>query len=398
MTNEPEHRRDNDLLSGKELIERLDRYLRAIKGRMLILVMVAGVATAYFARDFLLPIALAFLLALTLSPVVRYLQRRNVPAGLSALALVAAILAILAAGIFFLSGPVSHWMEIAPDVGHQLSRKLAALRSPVDAAVEASKQVENLTESASSPTVQKVVIQQPGLLSRAADTLVSTLTTTGVMLVLLFFLLSSGTLFYEKMIAVLPTLTDKKKALRIAYDVEREVSHYLLTITVINIGFGCVVGLGMAVSGMPNPALWGVAAALLNFIPYLGGLTGLTLISIVAILSFDTIGEALVPALIFVACHIVEGQFLTPVVLGRRLELNSVAIFINLALWSWLWGVVGAVIAVPLLVSLKVLCDHFEGLAAFGEFLSAGSPKPPADEGGVPRPQSTTLVDLDRGA
>ena len=215
-------------ISPPEVLERIDGKLRAIRAATVMLVVVALLATAYFARDFLLPVVLAFLLALTLSPIVRYLQRRNIPAGLTALLLVGAIVAFVASGIFFLSGPVKHWLEIAPEIGEQLSSKLASLRSPVEAAVQASQQVEKITESGSSPNVQKVVIQQPGLLSRAADTLVSTITTAGVTVVLLLFLLSSGTLFYEKMIGILPTLSDKKKALRVAYDVEQEISRYLL--------------------------------------------------------------------------------------------------------------------------------------------------------------------------
>ena len=128
-----------------EVLERIDGKLRAIRAATVMLVVVALLATAYFARDFLLPVVLAFLLALTLSPIVRYLQRRNIPAGLTALLLVGAIVAFVASGIFFLSGPVKHWLEIAPEIGEQLSSKLASLRSPVEAAVQASQQVEKIT-------------------------------------------------------------------------------------------------------------------------------------------------------------------------------------------------------------------------------------------------------------
>jgi predicted PurR-regulated permease PerM len=366
--------------ASSDFTQRMERHLRIIRVRTLILVIVSVTAAAYFARDFLLPVVLAFLLALTFSPVVRQLQRRSIPAGASAFLLVVMMVAALAVGIGFLSGPISHWLDAAPEIGRQLSSKLSVLRPQVEAAVEASKQVENLAASSSSPDVQKVVIDQPGLISRAADTLASTVTSMGLMLVLLLFLLSSGTLFYEKTIAVLPTLTDKKKALRIIYDVEREVSRYLLAVTLINMAFGVVVAVVMALAGMPNPALWGVATGLLNFIPYIGGLTSLAMISVVAVLSFDQIAQAAIPPLLFTACHVLEGQFITPVILGRRLELNSVAIFIALAFWSWLWGIVGAIIAVPILVCVKVFCDHFHGLAAFGEFLSAGPPRHDSEE------------------
>jgi len=126
----------------------------------------------------------------------------------------------------------------------------------------------------------------------------------------------------------------------------------------------------MMFTGMPNPVLWGVAAALLNFVPYVGAIGGILMVGMVALISFDSIAYAAIPPLLYVALSAIEGQFATPVFLGRRLELNSVAIFICVALWGWLWGIVGAIIAVPLLVTVKVFCDHFESLNSFGEFLS----------------------------
>jgi predicted PurR-regulated permease PerM len=360
--------------------ERTELHLKIIRRLVMFIAVIVGGAAAYFAREVFLPLVLAFLLGLTLRPIVRYLERRNVPAGLTATVLVACVIGTLASGIYFLSGPFSHWLDTAPQIGQELSQKLAGLRSPVEAVVQASEQVENLTDNAGSSNVQKVVVQQPGLLSRAADNLVSTFTTAGLTMVLLLFLLSSGTLFYEKLIAIMPTLSDKKKALRVVYDIESEVSRYLLTITAINIAMGTVVAVAMAATGMPNPVLWGVAAAILNFIPYLGALAGVAMISIVSLLSFSTLGQAAIPPVLYLICHIAEGQFLTPIIVGRRLELNSVAILITLAIWGWLWGIVGAVIAVPLLVCIKVFCDHFEELAAFGEFLSANPPRHHTEE------------------
>ena len=158
---------------------------------------------------------------------VRYFERRGVPSSLSAIVLVAVVIGVFGSGLFFLSGPVAHWLEIAPEIGQDLSRKLSSLRSPVEAVVAASEQVENLTEGGSA-TVQKVVVQQPGLLSRAADNLAGSLAMLGLTIVLLLFLLSSGTLFYEKLISVMPRLSNKKKALRVVYDIESVVSRYLL--------------------------------------------------------------------------------------------------------------------------------------------------------------------------
>jgi predicted PurR-regulated permease PerM len=383
------HKVETDELSPGERAARQERHLRIIRRSVIFIVFVLGAGVTYFARDLLLPLTLAFLLALTLRPVVRYFERRGVPASLSAVVLVAAVIGVFGSGLFFLSGPVAHWLDIAPEIGRDLSQKLSSLRSPVEAVVAASEQVENLTEGGSS-TVQKVVVQQPGLLSRAADNLAGSLAMLGLTLVLLLFLLSSGTLFYEKLISIMPRLSDKKKALRVVYDIESVVSRYLLTITIINIAVGALVAAAMAATGMPNPILWGVAAAILNFIPYVGALIGLGMISVVALLSFNTLGQALVPPLLYLGLHIAEGQFLTPIIVGRRLELNSVAILIALALWSWMWGIVGAVIAVPLLVCIKVFCDHFEGLTSFGEFLSAAPPKPHTEEEPAAQPHTTS--------
>src|SRR5215211_2219598 len=344
--------------------------LRAIRIALTGVFIIALVGLIYFARDFLLPVFLAFLLALTLSPIVRYLQKRGIAPGLTALVLVLFVVSGFSAGAYLLSDPVSEWVARAPEISQKIQQKLYTFRRPMEAVAKASEQVRTITEGTSSPTVQKVVVQQPGLLSRAASNIVSAVSTAAVTFVLLLFLLASGPMFYEKMINVLPNFRDKKRALAIAYDVEKEVSQYLLTITIINILFGVYIAAAMTLAGMPNPILWGVAATLLNYIPYIGALAGIIMVSVVALISFDSITYATIPPLLYLAGAVMEGQILTPIFLGRRLELNSVAIFIFVALWSWLWGIVGAIIAVPLLVSIKVFCDHFEQMSAFGEFLS----------------------------
>ena len=305
-----------------------------------------------------------------LRPIVRFLQKRGISPEFSALVLVILIVSGFAAGTFFLSGPVSHWINSAPAISQRIQQKLAAFRTPVDAVVRASEQVATFTEGVSSSQVQKVVLQQPGILSKTAGSLFGGLSMAAVTFVLLLFLLASGTMFYEKMIGVLPTFSDKKRALTIAYDVEREVSHYLLTITMINMGFGLFIAVAMSIIGMPNPVLWGVAAALLNFVPYIGAVAGIVMVGLVSLISFDAISYAVIPPLIYTLAAVLEAIVITPILLGRRLELNPVAIFIFVALWGWAWGIVGAIIAVPLLVAVKVFCDHFDGLTSFGEFLS----------------------------
>jgi predicted PurR-regulated permease PerM len=328
-------------------------------------------ASLYFARDFFLPVALGFLFAMTLIPIVRWLARHGVPAGATALALVAMLAAALSIGVYSLSGPVSHWIAKAPQMGQQIEAKVEGLRGSVDAVAQATKRVEELSRSASDPAVQEVVIKDPGFLSTATSSLWSGVTTVGVALVLVLFLLASGDMLYEKIIRVLPTLSDKKRALRIVHDIEASISRYLLTVTLINVGLGVVIGLVMWALGMPSPAVWAVASVVLNFLPYIGAVVGVGVTAVVAFVHFDGLTAALLPPLAYLACTIVEGNVVTPLVLGRRLELNTVALFVGVAFWGFVWGIVGVFLAVPLLVVLKVFCDHFPGLSGLGEFLSS---------------------------
>ncbi len=325
----------------------------------------------FFARDFLLPVSLAFLFALILSPIVRTLRRKaGVPEPLTAIVLVIGVVGGLGLGSYFLTGPIAQWVADAPQIANELRTKIAVVRQPVEAVAEATAQVDELTAT-DDPTVQRVVVSEPGLLSRAATGAPEVAAKIGLTLILLLFLLASGDMFYEKLVRALPTMSDKKRGLRIARTVEREVSRYLFTITLINAGLGIAVGASMWVLGMPNPVLWGVVAALLNYIPYLGALIGIALVGAVALVSFDTLSYALLPPLAYFLCNVLESQIVTPTVVGRRLEMNSVAVFLAVAFWGWLWGIVGALIAVPLLVTVKVFCDHVDSLQALGEFLGA---------------------------
>jgi predicted PurR-regulated permease PerM len=325
----------------------------------------------YFGRAFFMPVILAFLLALTLTPIVRFLRKHGVPDVLSASFLVLLSVCFVAIAGYLLSGPVIDLINNSSSIGLQLTERLEQLRRPFERIVEISHQLEGLMATSQDAGVQRVALAPSGILSQAADNLLSAATSITIVFVLSLFLLASGTMFYEKIIQSFASLSEKKRALRVVYDVEREISYYLLTVSVINVGLGTVTGLGLWALGMPNPLVWGAAAALLNFLPYVGPLITITLVTIIALISFDTISYALLAPTFVLLCDIVEGQFVTPMVVGRRLEINAVAIFIAIAFWSWLWGFVGALMAVPLLVVIKVFCDHFDGLSHVGNFLAA---------------------------
>ncbi|WP_137931414.1 AI-2E family transporter [Mesorhizobium comanense] len=344
--------------------------IRLVRSLLIGIFLFMATAALYFGRAFFMPVMLAFLLTLTLTPIVRFLRKRGIPEVVSATLLVLLSTFIFASAGYLLSGPVIDLMNNTSSIGQQLTERLAQFKRPLAKVMDLSHQLEALTETSQEPGVQKVAVAPSGILSTAASNLLEAGTSITIVFVLSLFLLASGTLFYEKIIQSFASLSQKKRALRVVYDVEREISHYLLTVAVINAGLGTVIGLGLWALGLPNPLVWGAAAALLNFLPYVGALMTIMLVAVIALISFDTISYALLAPGFVLLCDIVEGQFVTPMVVGRRLEINAVAIFIAIAFWSWLWGFVGALMAVPLLVVVKVFCDHFEGLSHVGNFLA----------------------------
>ncbi|TMM54178.1 AI-2E family transporter [Sulfitobacter sabulilitoris] len=344
-------------------------HLAGIRRALQILVLLGLFSTAYFAKDMLLPVLLGFLVALTLSPVSRGLNRIGIPHAVSAILLIGATALSVTLVVVFSAGTVASWANEAPAMGREIQRKLRGVVQTVETVREASEQVEKIGESATS-RVQEVVIKQPSLIDNAMDTVTNVGATIAVTLVLALFLLASGDMFYVKLVKAIPTMSGKKRALSAVYDVERRVSRYLLTITLINAGLGLAIGSYLTLLGLESGYIWGVAAFLLNFLPYVGGFVGTIMVGAYAITAFDSLSFALLAPLGYQVMTGIEGQLVTPYLVGRRLELNTVAVFLTVVFWGWLWGIAGALIAVPFLVVFKVVCENFEQLHTVGNFLS----------------------------
>jgi predicted PurR-regulated permease PerM len=330
----------------------------------------------YLARNFLLPISIAILLSLVLNPIVRWLRRRGIPAPISASALVGGMLLAFVFVGYLLSGPIAAVVADAPRITSVAQDKFAILRGPVEALSRASQRV---TEIVSPENDQNVVVTEGdsgAVLGYLAADASQRIAATIFSMVLLLFILASGDMFLEKVIKVLPTLSDKKLALRIARDVEHEVSRYFLTVALINIFLGILVGLAFWLLEMPSPFLWGAATTVANFLPYIGAAAVAIATFGVAVISYDSLAATMLPVLTFVALTALEGQVFTPLILGRRHTLNAVVVLASIAFWGWIWGVVGALIAVPLLVTVKVFADHVEKFSTLGEFLSGRNPAP----------------------
>ncbi|HET6228660.1 MAG TPA: AI-2E family transporter [Longimicrobiaceae bacterium] len=336
-----------------------------------ILVVLAVFYTLYFARGFFLPVVFAMLFNFLLSPAIRALNRLRIPSPLGAALVMLALLGGLGLGIWQLADPVQSWISRGPQSFTSTVTKLRKLGRPVAQVSRTADQVEKATNAVAGPTrTPEVVVKGPSFGERLFGTTQTLVTSALEVIILLYFLLAAGDLFLQKLVGVLPNLNDKKTAVRIARQMEASVSTYLLTLAMLNTVLGCAVAAVMWALGMPNPVLWGVLAGLLEFVPYVGAATMLAVLSIAGLATFDKVGHALLVPACYLLVNFVQANFLAPTVMGRRLTLNPVAILIGLALWWEMWGVAGVFIAVPLLATFKICCDHIETLAPVGEFLS----------------------------
>lgn len=335
--------------------------------------------TLYLASSFVLPIVMAILFALLLKPVVRLLHRLHIPDTFGALLVLSSFIGALILIASLLFEPAVAWIETAPQTLHEVERKLQVLRVPLQKVEEATEQVERLTRQENGeervPTVDVrsnrlrdlVLLQTPGFLFA-----------TLVTIILLYFLLASGDRFLHDLVRVLPGLEAKRRAVEISREIEHNISRYLATISLINFALGLTVAAVLYFLNMPNPLLWGVMAGMLNFVPYLGAMVTAVILTLVALLTFDDVLYALlIPASYFLV-NLVEAYLVTPVIVGRRLLLNPVIIFVGLMFWFWLWGIAGGLLAVPILAACKIICDHIPALSPVGAFLGN------ADEGHKP--------------
>jgi predicted PurR-regulated permease PerM len=344
----------------------------AIAISAVVLAVLATLYTLYFARQFFVPIVFAVLLNFLLSPVIRALKHVHVPAPAGAALVVALLVGGVGAGVYSLAGPAQTLANSAPETISRANTKLRALF--LARVQKATSQVERAANTLEAPATdhpprQVVVNTAPTIGSRLLGTTQVLVAAVVEIAVLLFFLLAGGDLFLQKFIKLLPRLGDKRKAVNIARAIEAAVSAYLSTALLVNLGEGIVVGLCLWALGMPTPAVWGAMIVVVEFIPYLGALTGIVVLTLAGLAAFDNVGRALLIPATYLAINLIQANLVTPTLLGRRLTLNPVAIFVGLTFFFWIWGVAGAFLAVPILATLKIVCDHIGPLAALGEFL-----------------------------
>ena len=322
----------------------------------------------YFTSEVALPIIFAFVLHLLLHPAMRVLTKLHIPKSISALLIILVLFGALGVLGSTLSGPTAGWIAKAPESLPLLEERLSVFREPIDRVQKATKQVEKIAGDP-APEAREVVVKGPGLgsllLSSTRNFVVGLVTT----IVLLFFLLMSGDLFLRRLVEILPTLSDKKQAVEIAHEIQRNISGYLMTISLMNAAVGLATGVATYFCGLSDPILWGTLAFALNYVLIIGPLTGVGVLFLAGLLTFDTIWQALLPAGIYLAIHVIEGESITPLLLARRFTLNPVLVVLSLIFWYWMWGVAGALLAVPMFATFKIVCDRIGPLMALGHFL-----------------------------
>ena len=327
---------------------------------------IAVLHTLDFAHAVLIPIVAAMLLGTVFSPVVERLQKHHVPTAIGAALLVVALVLAIGGVAAAIAQPLSEWLDYLPatvgSLGKTITHWLGDMRGRMGMAGTAAA-----TSAAVTPGVTASGLSLTGHLVALLEKIVGG---TLVALILLYFILSNPSLFTLKLVRVIPRLRDKVRAVEILRTVRAEVSTYFLTITLINIGLGVCTAVVTYALGMPSPLLWGVMATLFNFVPYLGPMCGLVVLTLAALRTFDAPGQIIAVPAAFFALVLLEGQVLNPFIVGRRLQCNPVVVFGSLALWGWVWGVAGLIVAVPILVVLKTFAHHIPSFAPLAEFLS----------------------------
>jgi predicted PurR-regulated permease PerM len=338
---------------------------------LLVLATLAVGFTLYAVQDLFLPVLLAMFFALVGNPIIRLLQRMWIPRFVGALL----VLVLGVAGTVQLGrqlvAPAGEWIRQVPSQMHDLAPKLRTLVKPVR---EAGKAAENIARAAggeaSGTTVQvvKTEANDPYKALTATPRLVASIL---AVVLLTFFFMVYGQSLQRNAIALLPSRQQKRITVEILQSIEHEISRYMLTITVINALFGLVFAAVLYFLQVPldEALLWGTMAALLNFAPYVGPLIGIFIMLVMGFVSFHDPLHSMLPAGIYLGLHTLEGQIITPIVLGRRMALSPLILILGLMVFGWMWGIIGLLLAVPLLVCVKLVLAKIEGMEGWARLL-----------------------------
>lgn len=327
---------------------------------------VLAVAGLQFASSLLAPIVVAVLLTLLLGPLVRWMCRFGVVEPVAAGIIVFGTVIVIISAVVVLSGPATEWLRHAPATMQRVEDKLRAIE-PLSAIQATASSLAHLAGAAGSDSSAATIqVVPPGPLSEVGWTTAHVVGGILTVVFLTFFLLASGSMFRRKVAYLVPGGVQRTRMKRALYEIEQQMSRYLLINTLISIGFGLSTWGLLALIGVPNAILWGTLAGFSNYIPYLGAAATVVMIGIVTLATFDGTQATILACGGFLLLDLLKGHFVCPLVLGRRLPLNTVAILLSLLFWGWVWGIIGVVIAVPLTVMIQIICSHSERFRGVG--------------------------------
>lgn len=336
------------------------------------LLALAVLYTLYFAQSLLLPLVFTSLIALLLSPLVAALRRFHVPRPISALILVATLIAPFTFLGAELAVPAQKWAKLVPELTSHVTEQIDSLTDAMEGeseAVKAAKAEESkgfsffgLFDNEPEPISKQESTVSKHIKQGGLELMISMLATAPLMLaqlamgtILTIFLLIFGPTLFEAFILHFPNITDKGKVRSLVATIQKELSRYIFTVSMINAGLGLSTALTLYLMGIEDALLWGVLAGLLNFIPYVGSLIGATILTLAGLVQFGVHITALQVPAVYIFLNILESQFVTPAILGRNMQLNPLIVVLWLLIWGWLWGTIGILIAVPLLVCIKLI-------------------------------------------
>jgi predicted PurR-regulated permease PerM len=324
------------------------------------LLVISVVAVLYVAKAFFLPIVAAFVIGTMLSPAAGFLERHRIPRALSAVLIVSAVGAGVTFIIGLISSPLVEWTTRLPELGARLKDKLYIFDKPLALWRELQGMIGAPDSLPPAPfQVPKIEWVQPTL-----EFLSPTFTEFLLFFATLVLFIASWRDLRRALIMTFTGRDSRLRVLRSLNAIEEQLGSYLLTVTLINMGVGTATGLICWAAGMPNPAGLGALAATLNYLPIIGPVAMFAILALVGLIAFSTIGAASIAPLAFVGLTFLEGHFVTPTIIGRRLELNALAVFISLAFWTWLWGPMGGFLSSPLLIVALILRDHLSSSTA----------------------------------
>jgi predicted PurR-regulated permease PerM len=341
---------------------------KLIKAVWLVALMGVG-AVLYFAQDVFIPVAIALFLALLLTPAVDLLQRLKMRRGFAVALVAIVVFATVALAINSVWGPANEWLARAPQTMRKINPRLQPLRDMFERVDDVAQRAGRLTQGDAVVNGNPAIVTPVAGESTAISITRSFIGSLTVIPLTLFFLLGGPPLL-ARMGASLSGSEASAKALRLTEAIRQEVGRYFGTIALINLGLGCATALCMYALGMPNAILWGVMAAVFNFVPYLGPIAAFFILAIAAMVTFDTTGRALAVPGVFLCLHLIEGQLVQPLTVGRRFEVNALVVLLAVWFGYGFWGIPGMLLATPVLVAIKVAAQYQPSWRTVRDFLT----------------------------